>query len=153
LGQHGAGGVVHRGQQVDLPALRVPGATQRLAIDRDCPAVPLPAAGKPGADRCGQGVGVKPAERAANGGLGRDAVVVRAIAAGAERGTDWLGSVGGPFGDRGNRAGAAQDRSGGHGQDGDERMAAATGGSRVGDGGQGGEQVRRFGFLERVGIA
>ena len=34
----------------------------------------------------------------------------------AERDTDRLGSVGGPFGDRGHRAGAAQDRSGGHGQ-------------------------------------
>jgi hypothetical protein len=29
--------VVHRGQQVDLPALSVPGAAQRLAVDRDRP--------------------------------------------------------------------------------------------------------------------
>jgi hypothetical protein len=54
--------VVHRGQQVDLPAVGVGGAAQRLAIDRDCPAVPrgVVAVGQPGADRCGQGVGVKP---------------------------------------------------------------------------------------------
>jgi hypothetical protein len=32
-------------------------------------------------------------------------------------------------------------------------VAAATGGSRVGDGGQIAEQVRWFGLLERVGIA
>jgi hypothetical protein len=75
LGEHGAGGVVHRGQQVDLAA----------------------------------------------------------VAAGAERGTDWLGSLGGPFGDRGHRAGTGKHRGGGHGQDGDERVAAATKGTRVGD--------------------
>jgi hypothetical protein len=155
LGEHGAGGVVHRGEQVDLLAVGVGGAAQRLAIDRDCPAVPrlVVAVGQPGTDRCGQGGGIKPAERTANGGLAGDAAVVRAIAAGAERGTDWLGSVGGPFGDRGHRAGAAQDRGGGHGQDGDEWVAAAGTGPGVGDGGQVGEQVRWFGLLERVGIA
>jgi hypothetical protein len=155
LGEHSAGGVVHRGQQVDLAAVGVAGAAQRLAIDRDCPAVPrgVVAVGQPGADRGGQGVGIKPAERAANGGLAGDAAAVRAIAAGAERDTDRLGSVGGPFGNRGHRAGAAQDCGGGHGQDGDEWVAAATGGSRVGDGGQIAEQVRWFGLLERVSIA
>jgi hypothetical protein len=71
----------------------------------------------------------------------------------AERGTDWLGSLGGPFGDRGHRAGTGKHRGGGHGHDGDERVAAATRGSRVGDAGQVGEQVRSLGFLERVGIA
>jgi hypothetical protein len=129
LGEHSAGGVVHRGEQVDLAAVGVDGAAQRLAIDRDCPAVPrlVVAVGQPGADRGGQGVGIKPAERAANGGLAGDAAAVRAIAAGAERETDRLGSVGGPVGDRGHRAGAAQDCGGGHGQDGDEWVAAATG--------------------------
>ena len=38
-------------------------------------------------------------------------------------------------------------------QDGDERVAAATRGTRVGDARQVGEQVRSLGFLERVGIA
>jgi hypothetical protein len=55
-----------------------------------------------------------------NGGLGRDRPVAgERIAAGAERGTDRLGSVGGPFGAR----------------------------PWVSDGGQVGEQVRCFGFL------
>jgi hypothetical protein len=155
LGQHRAGGVVHRGQQVDLAAV-VLGASQRLAIDRDCPP-PLPleavAVGQPGADRCGHGVSIKAAQGPADGGLGRDAVVAGGVVAGAERGTDWLGSVGGPFGDRGHRAGAAQDCGGGHGQDGDERVAAPARCSRVGDAGQVGEQVRSLGLLERVGIA
>jgi hypothetical protein len=46
----------------------------------------------------------------------------------------------------------ASTRGGGHGQDGDERLAAATRGTRVGDAGQVGEQVQSLGFLERVGI-
>ncbi len=37
LGEHGAGGVVHRGQQMDLPAVVACGAPQRLAVDRDRP--------------------------------------------------------------------------------------------------------------------
>jgi len=155
LGQHTAGGVVHRGQQVDLAAV-VFGASQRLAIDRDCPP-PLPleavAVAKPGADRCGQGLGVQAAQGPADGGFGRDAVVAGSVVAGAERGTDWLGSLGGPFGDRGHRAGAGKHRGGGHGQDGDQWVAAPTRGSRVGDAGQVGEQVRSLGLLERVGIA
>ena len=36
LGEHGAGGVVHRGEQMDLPAV-ASGAAQRLAVDRDRP--------------------------------------------------------------------------------------------------------------------
>jgi hypothetical protein len=67
--------------------------------------------------------------------------VVGGVAAGAERGPDRLESIGGPFGDRGHRVGAAQHRGGGHGQDGDKGVAAATGASRVGDGGKVGEQV------------
>jgi hypothetical protein len=154
LGQHGAGGVVHRGEQVDLAAVWCAGTAERLAVDRDGPAAPLAAVavGQPGADRGRQGVRVQAAQGPAKGSLGRDAVVVRSVAAGAERGTDWLGGVGGPFGDRGHRAGAAQDCGGGHGQDGDEWVAAATGASRVGDGGQVGEQIRGLGLLERVGV-
>ena len=53
LGKDGAGGVVHRGEQVDLPALGVAGAAQRLAVDRDrpWPSVGTVAVGQPGADR------------------------------------------------------------------------------------------------------
>jgi hypothetical protein len=77
LGQHCAGGVVHRGQQVDLPAVAF-GAAQRLAVDRDCLAALLGAVAvaKPGADRRGQGLRVQAAQGLADGGLGRDAVVV-----------------------------------------------------------------------------
>ncbi len=75
------------------------------------------------------------------------------VVAGAERGPDWLGGVGGPLGDGGKRAGAGQHRGGGHGQDGDQGVAAAAGRSRVGDGGQVGEQVRGLGFGEWAGIA
>jgi AAA ATPase-like protein len=66
---------------------------------------------------------------------------------------DWLGGVGGPFGDRGHRAGPAQHRGRGHGQDGDQRVAAAAGGPRVGDRGQGGEQIRGLGLLEGLAWA
>jgi hypothetical protein len=55
LGEHRAAGVVHRGQQVDLPAVAA-GAPQRLAVDRDRPS-PLGwvvAVGEPGADHGGQ---------------------------------------------------------------------------------------------------
>jgi hypothetical protein len=79
--------------------------------------------------------------------------VVGGVAAGAERGPHRLGRIGGPFGDRGKRPGAGQHRGGGHGQDRDERVAAAAGGSRVGDAGQVGEQVRRLGWLQRASIA
>jgi hypothetical protein len=62
--------------------------------------------------------------------------------------------VGGPLGDGGKRAGAGQHRGGGQGQDGDQGVAAATGRSRVGDGGQVGQQVRGVGVLKlaRVGV-
>jgi len=72
--------------------------------------------------------------------------------AGAERGPDWLGGVGGPLGDGGKRAGAGQHRGGGHGQDGDQRVPAATGSSRVGDGGEVAQQVRAVGVLELVWV-
>jgi hypothetical protein len=86
LGQHLAGGVVHRRQQMRRTATcagRV-GATEGLAVHGHCPPpsgwgsttapilVVLPV-GQPGADHPGQHLGVQPAERAADGGLGRDA--------------------------------------------------------------------------------
>jgi hypothetical protein len=108
---------------------------------------------QPGADRGGQGLGVKPAERAADGGLGRDHEAAgERIATGAERGTNWLGRVGGPFGDRGKRPGTRQHRGRRQGQDGDQRVAAARARPGIGDGSQVGEQVRWFGMSQRAAI-
>jgi hypothetical protein len=109
--------------------------------------------GQPCAHRSGQGVGVQAHQGAADGGLGRDAPVAGSVVAGAERGPDRLGRISGPLGDRGDRPGPGQHRGGGQGQDGDQPVAAATGRSRVGDGGQVGEQVRGVAVLEltRVG--
>jgi hypothetical protein len=141
------------------------GAAQRLAVDRHRPlpwpllvgasavaAVMALAAGQPGADGVGQGVGVQPGQGAADGGLGRDGEAAGGVVAGAEGDPDWLGRISGPFGDRGDRPGAGQHRGGGQGQDGDQRVAAATGSSPVGDAGQVGQQVRGFGVFELAGI-
>jgi hypothetical protein len=71
-------GVVHRGEQVHLPAVwSASGAEQRLAVDRDRPSPPVVmvaagTAGQPGANHGGQRLGVKPGKRPADGGLGRD---------------------------------------------------------------------------------
>jgi hypothetical protein len=134
--------VVHAGQQVYRTAGTAcrTGAAQRLAVDgngpppasRGTPALPI---GQPGADRAGQRVGVQASKRPADGGLGRDAPVAGSVVAGAERGPDLLGRVGGPLGDRGDRPRPGQDRGGRQAQDSDQRVAAATGSSRVGHGG------------------
>jgi hypothetical protein len=91
LSEHGATGMVHRGQQMDPPAV-LPGARQRLAVDRDSTptlmlvgTVPV---GKPGADHRRQQGRVEAAQGPADRGLGRDHPVVGGLAAGAERGTD-----------------------------------------------------------------
>jgi hypothetical protein len=152
LGEHGAGGVVHAGQQVDLPAVPV-GAAQRCAVDRHRPPLLLAGAvGKPRADHGGQRRGVHAAQGPADGGLGRYHPPVGGVAAGAERGTHRLGGIGGPLGDGGDRPGAGQDRGGGHGQDRGQRVSAAGGPPRVVDRGEAGEQVRRVGWPERVGV-
>jgi hypothetical protein len=137
------------------------GAAQGLAVDGDRPppagrgsgTLPLPI-GQPGADRGGQGVGVQAGKGPADGGLGRDGEVVGGVAAGAQRGPDRLGRIGGPFGNRGDRPRPGQDRGGGQAQDGDQPVAAATGSSRIGNGGQVGQQVRGVAVLEwgRVGM-
>jgi hypothetical protein len=98
LGQHLAGGVVHRRQQVHRAATRVcsAGAAQRLAVHRNGPppagrwTLRLPV-GQPGADRAGQGVGIQARERATDGRLGRDGEAAGGLLAGAERGADRLG--------------------------------------------------------------
>jgi hypothetical protein len=78
--------------------------------------------------------------------------VAGSVVAGAERGADRLGCVGGPLGVRGDRPRPGQHRGGGQAQDGDQRVAAATGSSQVGDTGQVGEQVRSVGVLELAWI-
>jgi len=157
LGQDHAGGVVHRGQQVDLAAV-ASGAPQGFAVDRDrpWPSVGTVAVGQPGADHTGQGLGVKPGEGAADRGFAGDGPHPAAgagIAAGSERGTHRLGGVGGPLGDRGDRPRARQDRGRGEHQDGDQRVPAPRTGPGVGDGGQVGEQVWCLGWSERVSVA
>jgi hypothetical protein len=158
LGQHGAGGVIHRGEQMDLPALSVPGAPQRLAVDGDRPPSTLPpgpgtvTVDKPRADRCGQRRGVHAGEGPADRGLGRHRPPVGCIATCAERGTHRLRGVGGPLGNRGHRPGTGQDRGGGYGKDRDQRMPAAATPSRVVDGGEVGEQVWGIGRLQGVGV-
>jgi hypothetical protein len=95
LGEHRAGGMVHRGEQMDLPTVWS-GAPQHLAVDRDRPS-PLAgtvAAGQPRAD---------------------------------------------------HRPGAGQDRGGGDRKDRHQRIPAAAVPSRVVDGGEVGEQLRRAG--------
>jgi hypothetical protein len=159
LGQHLAGGVVHRRQQVHRAAVTVGwvGAAQGLAVDGDRPP---PAGhptgtllvGQPGADRAGDCVGVQAAEGAADGGLGRDGEAAGGLLAGAQGGPDRLGRIGGPFGDRGDRPGAGQDRDGGQAQDRHQRVAAASGSSRVRDRGQAGQQVPGVGLLELASI-
>jgi hypothetical protein len=75
LGEDDAGGVVHRGQQVGLPAVcGAAGAAQGLAVDRDRPSplVGLVAVGKPRGDRGGQRLRVHAAQGPADRGLGGD---------------------------------------------------------------------------------
>jgi len=135
------------------------GTAQRLAVDRDRPSLPIVMATsgtvpQPGANHPGQRLGVKPAKRAADGGLGRDREVAgERVAVGAERGPDRLGGIGGPLGDRDHRAGTGQDRGRRQPQDGDQGVAAAAAGPGVGDGGQVGEQARWFGWSEWTGLA
>jgi hypothetical protein len=162
LGQHHAALVVHRRQQVYRAATCACclGAAQRLAVNGHRPpascgsaTVPIPVAvGQPRTDRAGHRVWVRARQRPADGGLGRDTPVAGSLLAGAERGPDLLGRVGGPLGDRGDRPGTGQDRSGRQAQDGDQPVAAATGSSRVGDAGQVGEQVRGFAVVEGLGV-
>ena len=161
LGQHRAAGVVHRRQQVHRAAVAVGwvGATQRLAVDRHRPppagsgrtGAPVPV-GQPGADSNGERVDVQAGKGPADGGLGGDGEVAGDVAASAQRGPDGLRRIGSPFGDRGDRPGAGQHRGGGQAQDGDQRVAPATGRSRVGDAGEVGQQVRGFTVLEGVGV-
>jgi hypothetical protein len=84
--------------------------------------------------------------------VGKQRLEARHLAAGAERDPDWLRGSSGPLGDRDHRPGAGQHRSGGHGQDGNQPVAAPTVTSRVTDGGQVGQQLRGFSVLKRGGV-
>jgi hypothetical protein len=109
--------VIHRGQQVDLPAVAAFGAPQRLAVDRDRPPPLLLLAGtvgKPRAEHRRQRGWVDAAKGPTDSGLGGHHPVVGGVTAGAERGPYRLGSIRGPLGDRGHRPGTGQDRGGGH---------------------------------------
>jgi hypothetical protein len=126
--------VLHGRQQVDLPAV-ASGAPQRLAVHRDRPSllVGTLAVGQPRTDHPGQGVSVQAGQGPADGGLGWYREVARGVAAGAQRGPDRLWGILGPPDDRGHRPGAGQHRGGGHSPDRNQRVAAATPGSRVAD--------------------
>jgi hypothetical protein len=154
LGEDGAGGVVHRGEQVDLPAV-ASGAAERLAVDRDRtpPLASVVTVGQPRTDRGSQRLGVQTGQGPADRGLGRHRPTAGEwIAVGAERCADRLVSVDGPLGDRGERPCAGQHRCGSDGEDGNQWMATPGAGSRVVDGGEIGEQVWWFGCSERVSV-
>jgi hypothetical protein len=157
LGEHGAGGVVHGGQQVDLPAVVAFGAAQRLAVDRDRPPPLLlggtVTVGEPRADHGRQRGWVDAAKGPADGGLGGHHPAVGGGTAGAERGTHRLEASAAHSAIAVTDRGAGQDRGGGQGQDRDQGVATAAGPPGVVDGGEVGEQVRRVGWSERVGVA
>jgi hypothetical protein len=112
LGEDGAGGVVHRGEQVDLPAVVAFGAPQRLAVDRDRRSSMLLAAspravtvGQPCTDHRRQRRWIHAGKGPADSGLGGHRQVVGGVTASAERRPHRLGGIGGPLGDRGHRPG------------------------------------------------
>jgi hypothetical protein len=107
---------------------------------------------EPRADHGGQRRRVHAREGPADRGLGRHHPPVGGITTNAERGTHRLRGVRSPLSDRDHRPGAGQDRSGGHGKDRNQRMAAATAPSRVVDRGEVGEQLRRFSWSQQVGV-
>jgi hypothetical protein len=80
-------------------------------------------------------------------------VAAERITASAECGTDRLGCIGRLFGDRRERPRTGHDRGSGKPQDGDQRVAAPGVCPWVSDGGQEGEQLRRFSWSERTGMA
>jgi hypothetical protein len=153
LGQHPPGGVLHGRQQVGPAGRRV----GRPAASCRPPRPPVaagwdPRVGQPRTDHPGQGVSVQAGQASADGGLGWYREVGGGVAAGAQRGADRLWGILGPLGDRGHRPGAGQHRGGGHSQDRNQRVAAATPGSRVADRGKVGQQMRGLGRLERLGV-
>jgi hypothetical protein len=155
LGEHGAGGVVHHGEQVDLPAV-ASDAPQRRAVDRDHPpwmrlAGTVPGS-QPRADHGGQRRRVHAGEGPADGGLGRHHPPIGSITTSASAARTGCGVS------AAHSAIAVIDRApvktaaAAMARDRDQRMAAATGPSRVTDRGEVGEQTRRFRWSQRVGV-
>jgi hypothetical protein len=158
LGEHRTGGVVHRGEQVDWPALGACGAAERLAVDRDRPpSMPLSGTvtvGKPCADRGGERFGVQPCQGPADRRLTeRGPVSGERITPCTQRRQDGLWHVRGPFDDRGHRLGAGQDRGSGDGKDRNQRVPAPRPSPRIIDRGKVGEQVRWFGWSELIVVS
>jgi hypothetical protein len=69
LGEHRAGGVVHRSEQVGWAAVAA-SATQRLAVEGPPALARAVAVGKPPSDRSRQRLGIQAGQRPADRGLG-----------------------------------------------------------------------------------
>jgi hypothetical protein len=147
------GGVLHRRQQVDVPAVPL-GAPQRRGVHRDRPS-PLVGTSRSASQAPTQAVkamAVQAGQGAADGGRRRHREVVGRLGSGAQRGADHRRGIGGPPGDRGQGPGAGVHRGGGQGRDRRQRMSAATPGWWVRHRGEVGQQVRGFGGLQRGGV-
>ncbi len=157
LVQDRAGGVVHRGEQVDLRIGVVAAAAQGLAVDRDRPPPRRPGClwllvGQPPADHLVQRVGVDAGQHAAHGRLAwwpPDSA--QRVAAYPERGQDRLGRVSGPLADRGQGLGAGQHRGDRDGQHRAQRMSSATPVAGVGNLGEVVEQTTALVGCQRSG--
>jgi hypothetical protein len=163
LAQDRQGGVVHRGEQVDLRIGVVAAAAQGLAVDRDRPPGRPGCRWRPGgrwgwlvgqppADHLVQRVRVDARQDAADGGLGGWPIdPAQRVAARPERGQDRLGRVGCPFADRGQGLGAGQHRGDRDGQHRAQRVPSATTVPGVGDVGEVVEQAAALVGWHRVG--
>ena len=137
------------------------GAAHRFVVDGYGPPPAGPSrhgcpvrVGQPGADGTGQRIWVQAGKGSADGGLGRAGEVAGGVAAGHPARPGPAGAHQRPTRRSRRPTGAGQHRGGGQAQDGDQGVAAATGSSRIGDGGEAGEQLRGVGVgkLERVGL-
>jgi hypothetical protein len=152
LGEHRAGGVVERGEEVDGSAAGLGGATQGLAVHGDrlwlVWAGHRQPVGQPGGDRCVQRVPIDRGQHAPQGGLAGDAMLAgKGITSHAERGQHQRRGVSRPLGDRGQRPGTGQDRRGRQREHTGQRVTQASTVARVGYLGQALQQVRT---LDRV---
>jgi hypothetical protein len=131
--------VVQRGQQVPGRAIGRARSAQCLAIHRDQPPSAPGRSGTlpgPGAGRGIQGISVQVVQGPPEGGLARH------HAADPERIPGALVCVGGPFGDRGERAGAGQHRAYRQAQDRCQLVPDPAAGPRIRDRGQHRQQPR-----------
>jgi hypothetical protein len=93
LGQHPGGGVLHGGQQLDLPATATR-AAKRLGVHRDrpWPLARMVTVGQPGANHPGQRLGIQTHQGPADGGLVGHHPVGGGVPSGAKRLADRLGA-------------------------------------------------------------